>query len=180
MYVLGKGESKTSVSGPQTVVSQGSSIVITGKVLDQSPASLSKTAGGIACVADESMALWMDYNYLQMPIDGYYGNETIKGVPVSLIAENEHGEYTYIGDAYTDSSGTFSYLWTPDTVGTYKVSAIFAGTYAYGSSSDTTAVGVVDATEGSSQPNFGLYIICSTIAIIVVVLLIGFLLLKKK
>jgi outer membrane protein assembly factor BamB len=185
MYVLGKGESKTSISGPQTAVSKGSSIVLTGKVLDQSPASLSKTAGGIACVADESMALWMDYSYLQMPIGGIYGNEIVKGVQVFLTAENENGEYTYIGEAYTDSSGTFSYLWTPEEVGKYTITATFGGSNAYGASSDTTAVGVVASSSsgnsnGNDQPNFGLYIAGSTAIIIVVILLIGILLLKKK
>ena len=186
MYVLGKGQSKTSINGPQTAISKGDSIVLTGKVLDQSPASLEKTAGGIACVADESMALWMDYSYLQMPIDGYYSNETVKGVMVFLTAENENGDYTYIGEAYTDSSGTFSYLWTPEEVGKYTVTATFAGSNAYGVSSDTTAIGVVAATgtdgpsDGNDQPNFGLYIAGSTAIIIVVMLLIGILLLKKK
>ncbi|MDR0797732.1 MAG: PQQ-like beta-propeller repeat protein [Nitrososphaerota archaeon] len=181
MYVLGKGESKTTISGPQTAVVKGGGIVLTGKVLDQSPASLSKTAGGIACVADASMALWMDYNYLQMPIDGFYGNETVMGVPVSLIAINEETwEYTYIGEAYTDSNGTFSYLWTPKETGKYTVTAIFDGTNAYGSSSDSTAVGVVESSSDSNQPNFGLYIAISTIVMVLVVLLVGFLLLRKK
>jgi hypothetical protein len=182
MYVLGKGASKTSVSGPQTAISKGGSVVLTGKVLDQSPVSLEKTADGIACVADESMALWMDYNYLQLPIDGIYGNETVKGVQVTLIAENEKGDYVYIGETYTDTSGTFSCLWTPEEVGTYTVTAIFGGTNAYGASSDTTAIGVVEATtsDGNSQPNFGLYIAISTIVIVAIIVLIGFLLLRKK
>jgi hypothetical protein len=181
MYVLGKSTSKTSISGPQTAVSKGGSIVLTGKVLDQSPASLDKTAGGIACVADESMALWMDYNYLQMPIDGLYGNETVKGVQVFLTAENEHGEYTYIGETYTDESGTFSYIWTPDEIGKYTVTATFGGSNAYGQSSDTTAIGVVAATsDGNNQPNFALYIAVSTIVMVVVILIVGFLLLRKK
>jgi hypothetical protein len=180
MYVLGKGQSKTSISGPQTAITKGSSIVLTGKVLDQSPASTAITPEGIACVADECMDMWMDYIYLQMPMGGLYGNKIVKGVEVFLTAENEHGEYTYIGEAYTDSSGTFSFLWTPEEVGKYTVTATFGGSEAYGSSFDTTAIGVVEESESSSQPNFGLYIACSTIAIIVVVLLIGFLLLKKK
>jgi hypothetical protein len=181
MYVIGKGASKTSISGPQTAVSKGSSVVLTGKVLDQSPVSLAKTAGGIACVADESMSLWMDYNYLQLPINGIYGNETVKGVQVFLTAENEHGEYTYIGETYTDESGTFSYIWTPDEVGKYTVTATFDGSNAYGKSSDTTAIGVVAATsDGNNQPNFALYIAVSTIVMVVVILIVGFLLLRKK
>jgi len=183
MYVLGQGPSKTSISGPQTAVSKGTGVVLTGKVLDQSPASLAKTAGGIACVADESMATWMDYSYLQMPIDGFYGNETIKGVTVFLTALNEDTcEYTYIGEAYTDSSGTYSFLWTPEKAGKYTVTATFDGSYAYGASSDTTAIGVVEGTasDGNNQPNFALYIAVSTIVMVAAVLFVGFLLLKKK
>jgi hypothetical protein len=180
MYVLGKGQSKTSISGPQTAVTQGSGVVLTGKVLDQSPASLDKVAGGIACVADESMAMWMDYNYLQMPMGGFSGDETVKGVLVVLTAENEHGEYTYIGETYTDGSGTFSYLWEPEEVGKYTVTATFQGSNAYGSSYDTTAIGVVDANSGNNQPHFALYIAISTIVMVVLILLVSFLLLKKK
>ncbi len=183
MYVLGKGQSKTSISGPQTAVAKGGSIVLTGKVLDQSPASLAKTAGGIACVADESMALWMDYNYLQLPINGIYGNETVKGVKVVLTALNEETcEFTYIGEVYTDSSGTFSYLWTPEELGKYTVTATFMGSEAYGSSIDTTAIGVVEGTasDSNNQPNFALYIAVSTIVMVAVVLFVAFLLLKKK
>jgi hypothetical protein len=182
MYVLGKGESKTSISGPSTAVSKGGSIVLTGKVLDQSPISLGKTAGGIACVADESMSLWMDYNYLQLPIDGIYRNETVKGVMVVLTAENDNGDVIYIGEAYTDSSGTFSYLWKPEEIGKYTVTATFMGSNAYGLSSDTTAIGVVEATasDSNNQPNFALYIAISTIVMVIVVLLVGFLLLRKK
>jgi len=181
MYVLGKGQSKTSVSGPQAAITKGGSVVLTGKVLDQSPASLDKVAGGIACVADESMAMWMDYNYLQMPMGGFYGDEEVKGVMVVLTAEDEHGGYTYIGEAYTDASGTYSYVWKPENTGKYTVTATFMGSNAYGSSYDSTAIGVVEASDSQSDgPNFGLYIACSTIAIIAAVLLVGFLLFKRK
>jgi hypothetical protein len=180
MYVLGLSPSKTSISGPQVAVSKGSSVVLTGSVLDQAPASLDIDPAGIACVSDKNMDVWMDYIHFQMPIDGLYHNVTIEGVPVMLYAENqETGESIYVGEAYTDATGSYSYLWTPDDVGMYTVTATFIGSNAYGASWDSTGVGVV-AEEKDSQPNFALYIICSTIVILVAVLLIIFLLVRKK
>ncbi len=182
MYVLGKSQSKTSVSGPQTAISQGSSIVLTGTVLDQAPAST-----GTACVSDESMSTWMDYLHMQMPIDGIYHNITITGVAVSLDAVDPNGNYIHIGDTVSDMSGTYSFVWEPENVGKYTVTATFMGSKAYGSSYGETAVGVVAAPEQTAAPTqtpiamppFEAYIAGSTIAIIVVVALVG-LMLKKK
>jgi outer membrane protein assembly factor BamB len=39
MYVYGKGQSSTTVSAPQTAITLGQSVELTGKVLDQSPGS---------------------------------------------------------------------------------------------------------------------------------------------
>ena len=93
MYVLGKSQSKTTVSAPQTAIAQGGSVVITGTVLDQAPAST-----GTPSVSDESMATWMDYLHFQMPIDGIYHNITITGVPVSIDAVDPNGNPIHIGD----------------------------------------------------------------------------------
>ncbi|XHH08018.1 MAG: PQQ-binding-like beta-propeller repeat protein [Candidatus Bathyarchaeia archaeon] len=181
MYVLGKSQSKTTLSGPQVAVNQGSSVVLTGTVLDQAPAST-----GMACVSDESMATWMDYIHLQMPIDGIYHNITITGVPVSIDAVDPNGNYIHIGDTTSDMSGTFSYVWDPETVGKYTVTATFMGSNAYGSSYGETAVGVVAAPENTSpeptaitMPPFETYIAGSTIAIIIAVVLVALLLRKK-
>lgn len=182
MYVLGKSPSKTTLSGPQTAITQGSSVVLTGTVLDQAPAST-----GIACVSDESMSTWMDYIHMQMPIDGIYHNITITGVQVSLDAVDPNGNYIHIGDTTSDMSGTFSYVWQPEHVGKYTVMATFAGSNAYGSSYGETAVGVVAAPQQTETPTANpvtlppieLYIAASTIAIIVAIALVA-LFLKKK
>ena len=60
----------------------------------------------MACVSDESMATWMDYIHMQMPIDGIYHNATITGVPVSLDGVDPNGNYIHIGDTTSDMSGT--------------------------------------------------------------------------
>ncbi len=182
MYVLGKSQSKTTLSGPQVAVAQGSSVVLTGTVLDQAPAS-----EGIACVSDESMSTWMDYVHLQMPIDGIYHNVTITGVPVSIDAVDPNGNYIHVGDTVSDMSGTFSYVWQPENVGKYTVTATFMGSNAYGSSYGETAVGVVAAPQQTETPTtntitlppFELYIAASTIAIIAAVAVIGLMLRKK-
>jgi len=185
MYVLGKSPSKTTISGPQIGVSKDNKIVLTGSVLDQAPAALEIDSAGIACVSDESMATWMDYAYLQMPIGGFYNNETIHGVRVSIDARDQNGNWNHIGETYTDASGSFSYVWEPNDIGAYYVTATFAGSNAYGSSWASTTIGVSSAadpvvTETVSLPPIGLYIAVSTIVIAVIVILIGILLLKKK
>jgi hypothetical protein len=182
MYVLGKSPSKTTVSAPQTAITQGGSIVITGTVLDQALA-----APDTPCVADESMGTWMDYLHLQMPIDGIYHNVTIKGVPVSLDAVDPNGNYVHIGDTTSDMSGTFSFMWTPDNVGKYTVMATFKGSNAYGSSYGETAIGVVNAPAVTPTPTatpivqqpVELYIAGSTIAIIIAIALVGLMLRKR-
>jgi len=184
MYVMGKSPSKTTLSGPQVGISKGGSVVLTGSVLDQAPAALALDSAGIACVSDESMDTWMDYKYLQMPIGGLFGNATITGVRVSIDAMDHNGNWLHIGEAYTDSSGSFSYVWTPDDDNPYYVTATFAGSNAYGSSWASTTIGVSAAAEVPDNtvtiPPIGLYVAISTIVIVVVMILIGFLLFKKK
>lgn len=181
MYVLGKSPSETTLSGPQVAVSKGSSVVLTGTVLDQAPASK-----GIACVSDESMSTWMDYIHMQMPIDGSYHNITITGVPVSIDAVDSESNAIHIGDTTSDMSGTFSYIWEPENVGKYTVTATFMGSNAYSSSYGETAIGVVAAAETSTPepttitlPPFESYILGATIAIIVAVVLVALLMRRK-
>jgi hypothetical protein len=181
MYVLGKSQSETTLSGPQVAITQGSSVVLTGTVLDQAPAS-----EGIACVSDESMSTWMDYIHMQLPCDGIYHNVTITGVPVSIDAVDPNGNYIHVGDTVSDMSGTYSYVWQPENVGKYTVTATFMGSNAYGASFAETAVGVVAAPESTpdqtttiTMPPFEAYIAGSTIAIIVVIVIVGFLFRKR-
>jgi hypothetical protein len=137
MYVFGKGQSSTTMEAPLTAIAQGQSLVIKGSVLDKSPAQ-----PGTPAVSAESMTAWMDYLHTQGPIP-----TNVKGVPVSIDVVDPAGNYKHIADVTTDMSGTFSYLWQPDTVGKYTVTATFAGSDSYGSSYAETAVGVVKAPE---------------------------------
>jgi hypothetical protein len=185
MYVLGKSPSKTTVSGPQTAITKGGSVIITGSVLDQAPVSLNTP-----CVSDASMAAWMDYLHLQMPVDGIYHNITITGVPVSIDVVDPNGNSQHIADVTSDMSGTFSYMWQPENAGKYTVMATFMGSNAYGSSYAETAIGVVEAPAASPTPtaisfdainnNVTMTIIAGVIAIIVAVAIVGLLVLRKK
>ena len=147
MSVMGKGLSSTSISAPQTAIISGTPVIISGTVMDQSPAQPNTPA-----VSEASMAQWMDYIHFQMPIDGLYHNSTVTGVPVSLDALDPNNNVVHIGTATSDQSGTYSFTWTPTTTGTYKISASFAGSDSYGSSSAETAAVVVAEHAVSPTP----------------------------
>jgi outer membrane protein assembly factor BamB len=174
MYVFGKGKSQTSVTASPKTVSKGSQILIEGSVLDMSPAQ-----PGTPCVAKESMSTWMAYLHLQMPIDGIWHNETIKGVPVMLTAIAGDGSYIDIGTVVTDGySGTFGVAWTPPKEGTYKILASFNGDDSYGSSSATTWITVgpppeeIEIPEYPTPTDYTPMLTALAIAIIVVAILV--------
>ena len=177
MFVFGKGKSATTVQAPLTAINQGQSVVITGTVTD-----LSAAQPGAACVSEESMGVYMSYLHLQsqLPSD-------TTGVPVSIDAIDANGNYLHIATVTSDVSGTYSYMWKPDQVGKYTVTATFAGSPAYGSSWAETAVGVVEAPTSPTptasapvtNPPYELYTIGTGIAIIVVVIA-AMLLLRKR
>ena len=179
MYVFGRGKSATTVSAPQTAITQGQSIVLTGTVLDQSPAQ-----PGTACVSKDSMATFMEYLHMQKPIPA---NVTVTGVPVSIDAVDPNGNAIHIATVSSDMSGTFGYTWTPEISGQYKVTASFMGDDSYGSSWAQTYATVVEApvitptptqTPITMPPN-EIYFAGSTIAIIVAIA-IAVLVLKKR
>ena len=148
MYVLGKGKTAITLSAPQTTIAQGQSIVLTGTILDMSPAQ-----PGTACVSKDSMATWMDYLHHQMPIDGQYHNITITGVPVSIDVFDSNGNYIHIATVTSDASGVYGYTWTtPSTTGQYQVIATFMGDDSYGSSYASTYLNVAQAPTPSPTP----------------------------
>ena len=142
MYVIGKGQSATTVTAPDKAITLGENLVIKGTVIDKSPAQ-----PGTACVSDESMSSWMEYLHMQasMPKD-------VTGVTVNLDVIDANGNYRNIGTATTDASGTFSYMWQPDIPGKYTVIATFSGTESYGSSFAETSLGVVDSSTSTPEP----------------------------
>ena len=147
-YCFGKGKSATTVTAPDVSVALGTSLVIKGTVLDQSPAQ-----PGTPCVSAASMATQMEYLHMQKPIDGIEHNLTITGVPVILTAIGADGSFVDLGTVTTNGYyGTFSKTWTPSKEGDYQVIAQFAGDDSYGSSSAGTSLSVGPAVSVPSTP----------------------------
>jgi len=128
IYCFGKGPSATTVSAPLTAATLGSSIMVTGTVTDQTPASKDTPA-----MSDESMSAWMEYLHMQMPCP-----EDATGVTVKLTAIDPNGNFQDISEVTTDLSGTFGKSWIPPVPGEYFIMAEFEGSASYGSSFDTT------------------------------------------
>ena len=182
LYWFGKGKTATTVEGPKTAIALGQSVVITGAVLDQSPAQ-----PGTPCVSKESMTTQMEYLHMQLPIDGIWHNETITGVPVVLTAIDQNDNPTEIGTATTSAYyGIFEMAWTPPAEGTFKVIAAFAGDDSYGSSGAQTAVTVGPAEqqivlpEQVTPPDYTMTILGGVIAVIISVAIVGIILYRKK
>jgi len=186
MYVFGKGKSETTVAAPQIPITLGQSVLLTGTVLDLSPAQT-----GAPCVSKDSMALLMENLHLQQPIGGIFGNETITGVPVSLDAVDPNGNSIHIADVTTEGySGTFGYTWQPEIEGQYTITATFMGDESYGSSFATAYVTVSEAPAASpteSSISFDAVnntvvtaVIGAAIAIIIAIAIVGLLILRRK
>ena len=175
-YTFGKGPSKTTVLAPQTQITLGEIMMITGTVTDQSPGQ-----PDTPCISDQDMGSWMEYLHMQKPVP-----TQATGVEVSLDVIDANGNFRNIGTATTDMSGTFGLMWTPDIPGQYTVMATFAGSESYGSSYAQTYLGVVDAPQPTAPPEptpasqTDTYLAGSTIAIIAAIGIAVFLLLRKK
>jgi hypothetical protein len=133
-YVIGKGQTSTTVTAPTTGVQLGNSILVQGSVLDMSPGKPNTPA-----VADEDMSEWMGYLYGQ--------NATLlnsppspNGVPVRLYAIASDGNVIEIGVATSDSSGKYALAWTPSKADTYRITATFDGSDSYFGSWSETAL----------------------------------------
>ncbi|XHH09202.1 MAG: PQQ-binding-like beta-propeller repeat protein [Candidatus Bathyarchaeia archaeon] len=183
MYVIGKGQSETTITAPDVDVTLGSGLMIRGTVLDLSPAQ-----PGTACVSKDSMTTVMESIHLQLPITGIYNEQIIEGVPVSIDAVDSNGNAIHIATITSDGySGIFGYNWKPETAGQYTITATFAGDDSYGSSYATTYVNVAEAPEETQTPTtpqttqtpYELYTVGTGIAVIAAIAL-AVLILRKK
>ena len=147
MYVFGKGPSQTTVSTPQTAITTGATAIISGTILDQSPAQM-----GAACVSKDSMSTYMEFLHMQRPINGFYHNVTVTGVPVSIDVIDPNNNYFHLNTVTSDEKGNFAYSWNPSISGQYKITATFAGDESYGSSWATTYAIVSDAPAVLATP----------------------------
>ncbi len=139
MYVFGKGQSATTVSAPQTQITSGTKAIISGTVLDQSPAQ-----PGTACVSKESMSGMMEYIHMQHQMPA-----SVIGVPVSIDAVDPNGNFVHVGDATSDSTGRYQLVWEPTMDGNYQIIATFMGDESYGSSYASTSAIVAQAPQAT-------------------------------
>jgi hypothetical protein len=186
IYVTGRGPSQTTVNAPLAAINLGGSLVINGRVTDiaagtKSDEQASRFPNGVPCASDESMTDWMSYVYQQRPLPTDF-----TGVDVTISIIDSNGNFREIGTAKTDASGTYSLQWTPDIEGQYTVIAQFAGTKGYWPSYSETSFAVDPAGPTPSPyptisyPPLELYFVASTIAIIIAIAIVGFLLAKKR
>jgi hypothetical protein len=179
IYCFGKGPTQTTVSAPDIGVAPGQSVTISGTVLDIASGTTdtdrsARFPNGVACVSDESQSTWMEYVYMQQPKPS---NAT--GVDVQLYVLDSNGNYRIIGTTKTDISGYYSYNWTPDISGAYKVYAVFEGSHSYYGSQATVAFAVDQpASTATPQPTplpsmADLYFLPATAALFVFIAIIG-------
>ena len=156
LYCLGKGPTQTTVSAPQTAITAGTPVIISGSALDTSPASSSATLtamfpNGVPAISDANMSVWMDYLHMQ--------NSTLvnsppicNGVPVTLTAIDPNGNVNVIGTATSDYQGNYGFQWIPTTPGSYHIFATFTGSNSYYISSASTYATVSSASTPTSSP----------------------------
>ena len=152
VYCVGKGPSKTTVTVQSDVVAKGESIVIKGMVTDTASGTeqneqAARFPNGVPAVADEDMAAWMEYVYMQKPCP-----DMVLGVPVKLTAYDSNGGMVDLGYVTSDGSGVYTKMWTPESEGEYRIVATFEGSRSYWTSYAETTIGVGPA-QATSEPN---------------------------
>ncbi len=183
LYGLGKGQTSTTVSAPQTAITSGTAVTIVGSVLDQSAAQ-----PNTAAISDADMSVWMDYMHMQ--------NATLlnnppecTGVPVTLTAVDPNGNTVTIGTTTSNYQGNYGFQWTPTISGMYTIYANFEGSDSYYKSSASTYATVVSAastpaptTTQSALTNSDVltYFATGVVVIIVAIAVATVLMLRKK
>jgi len=179
IYGIGTGPTKVTISAPNTGVTLGNTLVISGTVLDISGGTTQsditpRFPNGVPAVSDDSQSAWMQYVYMQFPEPT---NAT--GVPIVLSVVDANGNYRQIGTTTSNAQGTYGFSWTPDIPGNYMVTATFAGSNSYYGSSAQTYFYVNNPPATASPypvtvlPPTETYIAISAVAIIIAVA-IGF------
>ena len=186
-YVIGMGQTATTVTAPTVSVTAGTSALIQGTVMDTSPGQPNTPA-----ISDANMSVWMDYLHGQ--------NATLinappvcNGVQVTLTAVSPSGAASTIATVSSDGSGTFATSFAPTTPGLYTIYATFSGSGSYyGSYAEThlivasapTATATPTATTAapsSSVTNSDVvtYLVVGVVAIIIAIAIATILMLRK-
>jgi len=190
LYAFGQGATQTTVTAPNTEVAFGSSLTITGTVMDLSAGSkqegvIENFPSGLPAVSDASMTHWMEYVYKQQTKPA---NTT--GVPVSIDVIDANGNYRNIGTTTSDSTGSYSFVWKPDISGKYTLIATFGGTESYYGSSAETAFNVGEAAPATAAPTAPAASVADTyflpaiggvvVILVVIIALLGMILMRKR
>jgi len=189
MYAFDKGQTATTVTASPKVSARGSSVLIEGTILDQSPAQ-----PGTPAVSDASMSAWMEYLHMQKPKP-----EDVTGVTAELRVVHPDGHVEWIYTVTTDEYGNYAHIYNPPTEGVYKIIATFTGSASYWSSSEETTIGVTEASSAaqlieSEQPAHSEQlaealltiditteqIIVTVVAVVIVIAAVSFYLLRRR
>ncbi|MCW4007996.1 MAG: PQQ-binding-like beta-propeller repeat protein [Candidatus Bathyarchaeota archaeon] len=152
IYCFGKGPTATTVTASPSVSVEGSSVLVTGTVMDKSGGTkqdviTTRFPDGLPAVADESMEAWMEYAYMQQvkPTD-------VKGVEVTVTVLDPNNNCYDVGKTTTDDKGFFKLAFTPPVPGEYSIYATFSGSESYYGSSAETAIYVESAPPATPPP----------------------------
>jgi hypothetical protein len=127
------------------------------------------------------MGDWMAFKHEQQPCPA-----NINGVPVKLEATGPDGQTIDIGTVTSNSYGVFACDWTPPGTGMYTITATFAGSDSYGSSSAATMLSVKAApspsptTQPSGTSSTDMYLIAAFVVIIILVVVLAAMVLRKR
>ena len=165
-------------------------MIIDGTVIDTSPGTKTgeregRFPNGVAAVSDagDNMTAWMEYVYMNRP------KPQVTGVPVTLSVVDSAGTATDIGTVTSDSTGYYTFLYTPETAGNFTVVARFDGSKGYYASAAQTNFEVTAAPPvpqppvAEPPPMTDTYVLASAIGIIVAIAIVGavvIMLLKKR
>jgi len=179
IYCLGRGPSSTTVTAPQTAITEGNNVIIQGTVMDISVGTqqAEQTADfphGVPVASDASMGAWMGYVYQQQAMPTNFA-----GITVTLIAVDPNNNTITLGTATTNINGLYSLMWkAPSVPGKYTITATFSGTNSYWPSDAQTAM-AVQAPSATAAPtatptsNTNTYVVGIGIAVIVVIIVVG-------
>jgi hypothetical protein len=189
VVTIGRGPTQTTVNAPDLSAPFGTAVTIKGTVTDISPGTQQdaiklRLPNGVAAVSDKDQSEWMKYVYMQFP------RPMASGVEVSLMVIDSNNNSYEIGKTTTDTSGTYSFVWTPEISGKYTVIATFAGSKAYWPSYSETSMNVLNAqatpapTDAPVQSMTDAYFAPAVAGIIVSIFIVGallaLLLLRKR
>jgi hypothetical protein len=180
IYVVGRGSSATTIQTPKAGLTFGTSLVLSGTVMDTSTGTqqgerIAKFPNGVPTSSDASMKDWMAYVYQQKPIPTDF-----TGVDVEVFVVDSNGNYRQIGAAQTDESGYYTLTWKPDIPGDFQVFAQFAGSNGYWPSHAVSSF-TVDEAASTPVPTAQIdvnsmadvYLLPGIIGIIITIVVIG-------